>query len=66
MAATRPRTRKDKYWIALDAGGTLTDTVIVDKQGQPANLRTPSVIASNPKLVSDFLKRTDGHPWRSA
>ena len=34
MAATRPRTRKDKYWIALDAGGTLTDTVIVDTEGQ--------------------------------
>ena len=34
MAATRPRTRKDKYWIALDAGGTLTDTVIVDTKGQ--------------------------------
>ena len=34
MAAIRSRTRKDKYWIALDAGGTLTDTVIVDTKGQ--------------------------------
>ena len=47
--------------LIQEAGG-----IIVDKQGQPANLRTPSVIASNPQLVSDFLKRTNGHPWRSA
>lgn len=45
--------------LVQEAGG-----VIVDKQGQPANLRTPSVIASNQTLVNDFLKRTDGHPWR--
>ncbi|MGE4615970.1 MAG: hydantoinase/oxoprolinase family protein [Gammaproteobacteria bacterium] len=34
MAARRPRARKGTNWIALDAGGTLTDAVIVDKQGQ--------------------------------
>lgn len=46
--------------LIQEAGG-----VIVDKQGQPADLRTPSVIASNQQLVNDFLKRTDGHPWRA-
>lgn len=45
--------------LVEEAGG-----IVVDKQGQPANLRTASVIAANPRLVSDFLKRTDGHPWR--
>ena len=34
MAATGPRTRKGENWIALDAGGTLTDSVIVDEKGQ--------------------------------
>ena len=34
MAATTPRTRKGENWIALDAGGTLTDSVIVDEKGQ--------------------------------
>jgi acetone carboxylase, beta subunit len=34
MAARRPRTRADANWIALDAGGTLTDAVIVDKHGR--------------------------------
>ena len=43
-----------------EAGG-----VIVDKQGQPANLQTPSVIAANPKLVERFLQATEGHPWRN-
>ena len=47
--------------LIQEAGG-----VIVDKQGQLANLRTPSVIASNQQLVDDFLKRTDGLPWREA
>ena len=46
--------------LVREAGG-----VIVDKQGQPANLRTASIIASNQQLVNDFLKRTDGHPWRA-
>ena len=46
--------------LVQEAGG-----VIVDKQGQPASLRTPSIIASNQTLVNDFLKRPDGHPWRA-
>ena len=45
--------------LVREAGG-----IIVDKQGQPANLRTPSIIASNPFLVDQFLQATDGHPWR--
>jgi fructose-1,6-bisphosphatase/inositol monophosphatase family enzyme len=45
--------------LVREAGG-----VILDKQGNPANLRTPSVIASNPQLVADFLQTTEGHPWR--
>ena len=47
--------------LVREAGG-----VIVDKQGQPADLRTPSILASNQQLVDDFLKRTNGLPWRSA
>ena len=45
--------------LVREAGGS-----IVDKQGQPADLRTPSIIASNPFLVDRFLQATDGHPWR--
>ena len=45
--------------LVEEAGGT-----IVDKQGRPANLRTPSIIASNPFLVDRFLQATDEHPWR--
>tara|TARA_B100000315_G_scaffold239728_1_gene258844 strand:- start:137 stop:910 length:774 start_codon:yes stop_codon:yes gene_type:complete len=45
--------------LVKEAGG-----VVVDRQGRPANLRTPSVIAANPFLVDRFLQATDGHPWR--
>ena len=45
--------------LVREAGG-----IVVDKQGQPANLRTPSVIASNPQLVERFLEATDGLAWR--
>ena len=45
--------------LVREAGG-----IVVDKQGKPANLRTPSVIASNPQLVERFLQATEGHPWR--
>ncbi len=47
--------------LVQEAGG-----VIVDKQGQPANLRTPSIIASSAQLVDRFLAGTEGHPWREA
>ena len=33
MKAAKPRARRDENWIALDAGGTMTDAVIVDKSG---------------------------------
>ena len=46
--------------LVREAGG-----VIVDKQGQPASLHTPSIIASNAQLVNNFLETTEGHPWRS-
>lgn len=46
--------------LVREAGGA-----IVDKRGQPAGLHTPSVIAANPGLVSEFLKATDGLPWRT-
>lgn len=34
MAITKTSRSKAKNWIALDAGGTMTDSVIVDKSGQ--------------------------------
>jgi len=37
---------------------------VVDKQGKPANLQTSGIIAANPSLITDFLKQTDGLPWR--
>jgi myo-inositol-1(or 4)-monophosphatase len=47
--------------LVSEAGG-----VVVDRQGQPAGLHTPSVIASSPRLVDRFLQATEGHPWREA
>ncbi len=46
--------------LVREAGGA-----IVDKQGQPAGLHSPSVIAANPGLVSKFLEATEGLPWRN-
>ena len=46
--------------LVREAGGA-----IVDKQGQPAGLHTPSVIAANPGLVDQFLTATEGMPWRN-
>ena len=45
--------------LVREAGG-----IVVDKSGQPANLRTPSVIASSPQLVKRFLEATEGLAWR--
>lgn len=47
--------------LVEEAGG-----VIVDKQGQTANMRSPSVIAANPVLIADFLGKTEGMLWRNA
>lgn len=46
--------------LVREAGGA-----IVDKRGQPAGLHTPSVIAANSGLVDEFLKATEGLPWRN-
>ncbi len=46
--------------LVREAGGA-----IVDRQGQPAGLNSPSVIAANPGLVNEFLKATEGLPWRN-
>ena len=46
--------------IVKEAGG-----IVTDKQGNPADLYTPSIIASNPLVVADFLNITDGLAWRN-
>ena len=45
--------------LAQEAGAK-----IVDRQGGPGDLFTPSVIVSSPTLVDEFLKTTEGQPWR--
>jgi myo-inositol-1(or 4)-monophosphatase len=45
--------------LVQEAGGQ-----VVDKQGQPANLHTSSIIASNAKLIDGFLQATEGLAWR--
>ena len=45
--------------LAREAGGS-----VVDKQGQPADLYTPSIIVSSPRLIDRFLKATEGLEWR--
>ena len=46
--------------LVKEAGG-----IVVDRQGNTANLHTPSIIAANPTLVENFLKTTEGLPWRA-
>ena len=45
--------------LVREAGGQ-----VVDRQGNPAALHTPSVIASSSHLIGRFLQATDGLPWR--
>ena len=45
--------------LVQEAGG-----VVVDRQGQPAGLHTPSIIASSRRLVDRFLQATEGLEWR--
>ena len=45
--------------LAREAGGN-----VVDRQGNDANLFTPSVIVSSPRLIDRFLEATDGLAWR--
>ncbi|HIN38463.1 MAG TPA: inositol monophosphatase [Dehalococcoidia bacterium] len=47
--------------LAQEAGAK-----VVDRQGNQGALFTPSVIVSNPLLVEEFLRTTDGQPWRTA
>lgn len=45
--------------LAREAGGE-----VVDRQGNPANLYTPSVIVSSPRIIERFLAATEGTEWR--
>ena len=45
--------------LAREAGGN-----VVDRQGQDADLFTPSVIVSSPHLINRFLQATEGLEWR--
>lgn len=45
--------------LAREAGGN-----VVDRQGQDADLFTPSVIVSSRHLISRFLEATEGLEWR--
>jgi myo-inositol-1(or 4)-monophosphatase len=45
--------------LVREAGG-----LVVDRQGQPGGLHTPSVIASSSHLIQRFLQATDGLAWR--
>ena len=45
--------------LVREAGGE-----VVDKQGNPSTLYTPSVIASSPGLIESFLAATEGTEWR--
>ena len=47
--------------LAQEAGAK-----VVDKQGHDGDLFTPSVIVSSPTLIEEFLKTTEGQPWRTA
>jgi len=46
--------------LAREAGGE-----VVDRQGNIANLYTPSVIVSSPRIIERFLAATEGTEWRS-
>ena len=46
--------------LAREAGGN-----VVNRQGQDANLFTPSVIVSSQRLIDSFLEVTEGLEWRN-
>ena len=46
--------------LAREAGGN-----VVDRQGQDANLFTPSVIVSSERLIDRFMAATEGLAWRN-
>ena len=45
--------------LVEEAGG-----VVLDRHGQPATLKSESLIASSPVLVRRFLQLTEGMEWR--
>ena len=45
--------------LVREAGGDM-----VDRQGNPASLSTPSIIASSRHLIGRFLQATEGAEWR--
>ncbi|MYC28570.1 MAG: inositol monophosphatase [Chloroflexi bacterium] len=45
--------------LAREAGGN-----VVDRQGQNADLFTPSIIASSQQLIDRFMEATNGMEWR--
>jgi fructose-1,6-bisphosphatase/inositol monophosphatase family enzyme len=45
--------------LAREAGGN-----VIDRQGQDADLRTPSIIVSSQRLIDRFLQATEGLEWR--
>ncbi len=47
--------------LVREAGGN-----VVDRQGRPAVLSTPSVIASSHHLIGRFLQATEGSEWRKS
>ncbi len=47
--------------LAQEAGG-----VVTDRNGRPLKLDSPNIIVSNRALHAEFLRRTEGLPWRTA
>ncbi|MGH2543121.1 MAG: inositol monophosphatase family protein [Ardenticatenaceae bacterium] len=45
--------------LVEEAGG-----IITDRNGKRANLHSDGIIAANPTLLADFLRRTEGMEWR--
>ena len=46
--------------LVEEAGG-----LRVDRSGKRASLLSDGIIAANAALLRDFLRKTDGHPWRA-
>ena len=47
--------------LAREAGALITD-----RKGNPVTVRSPSVIAANPRMHAEFLRVTEGLEWREA
>jgi myo-inositol-1(or 4)-monophosphatase len=45
--------------LVEEAGGLITDA-----DGGPVTYHSPSCLAAGPSVHADFLKLTEGHPWR--